>query len=236
MGCFCSRGPASQINEIILIGNPVQQAKRGVGYHHAVKKRLPALKFLDRAPIRSVINFNLPAPSEGPALPSEKGPFFDSEQNKAASLEFVRKFFSIFDGNRQDLLEAYTQTSCFSLALSKEASFGSMGAEFTTKNRNLLALKGKGGNSKGEESASLLQVRHACIFLASFVFAAGSVVVLALHLHSAHSLQVGKINIMFSLDKLPQTQHQFDDFVVDAFVLPSKAGMKILHVAVRVGC
>ncbi|CAE6456485.1 unnamed protein product [Rhizoctonia solani] len=130
-------GAVSSIREIILMGNPVHDQELAKGdltaYRSEVVRRFPNLEMLDQEPIVK-IGFDVPLPElmerdrllekdknvQWPAATSflvDMKAGFMGPGIEATTVEFLTKYFELFDGNRTLLSTAYSPSATFSLSL-----------------------------------------------------------------------------------------------------------------------
>ncbi|CAE6480696.1 unnamed protein product [Rhizoctonia solani] len=131
------RDAVSSIREIILMGNPVHNTELAKGdltaYRSEVVRRFPNLDMLDQEPIVK-IGFDVPLPEimeRDRALEKDKNvqwpvatsflvdmkAGFMGPGIEATTVEFLTKYFELFDSNRTLLAPAYSPRATFSLSL-----------------------------------------------------------------------------------------------------------------------
>jgi len=115
------------LREIVLKENPIAN---DVSYQGEVTRRFPQLAFLDSQPPKPVIQFSIPSYSKSNSELPIKGSFFDSTERRDITLEFLKKFISLYDTNRDALLDVYTENSIFSAC----CHFSSIKKEPNTRN------------------------------------------------------------------------------------------------------
>ncbi|KAB5595766.1 MRNA export factor mex67 [Ceratobasidium theobromae] len=127
----------SSIREIILMGNPVhdQEVTKGdlTVYRSEIIRRFPNLEMLDQEPIIKIgFDVSLPEITERdravqadkqvqwPAATSflvDMKAGFMGPGIEATTVEFLTKYFELFDSNRSQLTPVYSSTATFSLSL-----------------------------------------------------------------------------------------------------------------------
>ncbi|CAE6442313.1 unnamed protein product [Rhizoctonia solani] len=131
------RDGVSSIREIILLGNPVHDQEFAKGdlttYRSEVVRRFPNLEMLDQEPIVK-IGFDVPLPElmerdrvlekdknvQWPAAASflvDMKAGFMGPGIEATTVEFLTKYYELFDSNRTLLSPAYSPSATFSLSL-----------------------------------------------------------------------------------------------------------------------
>ncbi|CAE6462120.1 unnamed protein product [Rhizoctonia solani] len=130
-------GAVSSIREIILMGNPVHDLELAKGdltaYRSEVVRRFPNLEMLDQEPIVK-IGFDVPLPElmeRDRALEKDKNIQWPAATSfvvdmkagfmgpgiEATTVEFLTKYFELFDTNRTLLSPVYSPRATFSLSL-----------------------------------------------------------------------------------------------------------------------
>lgn len=135
-----------KLRELVLAGNPISAELDEATYRSQVTRRFPALKYLDRVKLQPVISFDIPTYVLQSVLPPSQPSFFDSPQRQTLAVDFLRKFYELYDKNRQGLLEVYTDFSFFSLTtgalerLSEKEKQKNL-SEYLQASRNLLKVE-----------------------------------------------------------------------------------------------
>ncbi|KAI9098686.1 hypothetical protein DFS34DRAFT_618521 [Phlyctochytrium arcticum] len=114
------------LRELLLAGNPLcakEMAKAGgaIVYRSDVKKMFPSIEILDLEPIIGDITFAIDPAAASLPLKPQPG-FFDSPATEATAVDFVQKFFTSFDHNRQALSDLYHDAAAFSLVAIRTSS------------------------------------------------------------------------------------------------------------------
>jgi hypothetical protein len=179
------------MNEIILLGNPCAASNiHPLLYHHLVSSIFPNLTMLDQKPVQQLIQFDLPAIKSSSSLPPSQGSFFEDQQSNLLAKEFVKMYYTLFDSqninDRTKLHSVYKDNSLFSLNCAADVKFGMVSPQYSTLNRNMLALQPK---NRAAQSASLLKT--------------------------------GNIDIVYQFKQLPLTRHDWTEFIMDVFFLPT---------------
>ncbi|XP_070461165.1 nuclear RNA export factor 3-like isoform X1 [Equus przewalskii] len=107
----------------------------------SILELFPKLLSLDSQESRPPTNFGIEAHKR---LPTCKGSFFESDALKSLVLQFLRRYYLIYDsGDRQGLLGAYLDEACFSLSIpfNPEDPAPSSLCEYVKDNRNIKKLK-----------------------------------------------------------------------------------------------
>ncbi|ELU14652.1 hypothetical protein CAPTEDRAFT_166114 [Capitella teleta] len=102
-----------QLVELHMDGNPIcNKYDDSAEYISMVRKRFPRLLTLDGHELPPAIGFDLDVKS---ALPSIKGNFFPNDNIRDLVCRFLDQYYSLYDTNRQALLEAYHDQVIFSM-------------------------------------------------------------------------------------------------------------------------
>ncbi|KDN50615.1 hypothetical protein RSAG8_01113, partial [Rhizoctonia solani AG-8 WAC10335] len=130
-------GAVSSIREIILMGNPVHDLELAKGdltaYRSEVVRRFPNLEMLDQEPIVK-IGFDVPLPElmerdrvlekdknvqwpAGTSFLVDMKTGFMGPGIEATTVEFLTKYYGLFDSNRALLSPVYSPSATFSLSL-----------------------------------------------------------------------------------------------------------------------
>ncbi|KAG4305696.1 hypothetical protein PORY_000606 [Pneumocystis oryctolagi] len=190
------------LQELILIGNEVREneIKKGneVNYRSEITKRFPNLKLLDMVPVAQAIQFGVKdsAVNLRKVVLPEKicSSFFESDFTRNTVMQFLEKYFSLYDNDRSNVISMYDQNALFSISVNTTAprkrekgilSYGaSQFSQYISMSRNLLRL-------------GSLDARMA-------------------------KLNVGHSSISHALSALPKTRHNFTDsnlYCVDSWTL-----------------
>lgn len=135
-----------KLREIVFKGNPVCSNPE---YQSIVRSQFPTLKYLDREENQPIIQFNIPSYITTSDLPEVKDNFFDSPSTQQLVLQFLKRYFEMYDAKRAELLYAYHDNSIFSLTISESPASAlggrssSLGA-YIPKSRNLLRVSDTG--------------------------------------------------------------------------------------------
>ncbi|CDS12363.1 hypothetical protein LRAMOSA04558 [Lichtheimia ramosa] len=148
------------LTELLLMGNPIQTNNTWERYQSEVLQRFPNISMLDMQPVG-----NAPPPQQGispssstgfaptnistppqPRVglpmgsPQVQGSFYDGENSRQATEDFLTKFFPLFDSNRQALVDLYDPQAGFSIGVSSMAAKGSWGQlpRLTMGNENII--------------------------------------------------------------------------------------------------
>ncbi|KAG8683361.1 nuclear mRNA export, poly(A)+RNA binding protein, partial [Ceratobasidium sp. 395] len=130
-----NREAVSSIREIILMGNPVHDVEVAKGdltvYRSEIIRRFPNLEMLDQESIIKIgFDVTLPeitertaAAGKNPDWPASTSFLVDMKAGfmgpgiEATTVEFLTKYFTLFDGSRSQLMPAYSPSATFSLSL-----------------------------------------------------------------------------------------------------------------------
>ncbi|KAI0040094.1 NTF2-like protein [Auriscalpium vulgare] len=117
-----------KLREIILVGNPIReneyQHNRVDSYKNNIIRRFPTLEMLDGEAVPKIA-FDAPQSSQAPStssgprpaatsFPAEMCPSFIVGVDPGVTSAFLSRFFSLYDTNRQALLDVYNESATFS--------------------------------------------------------------------------------------------------------------------------
>lgn len=188
------------LRELVLSNNPVSAGLDEVTYKLEVVRRLPDLGFLDTRKIKAGADTH-PVTQ----LPPLQGNFFDSPERQALADAFLQKYFEAFDGDRNLLVDAYAEQSCFSISTIPVDS----------------KPHGRGGSSfkRGDKFVPYNSVDRNL----------NTTVELD---KRTSTLKTGPTHIVGTLLDLPPTKHEYESFIVDCFV-SSLGSFEMLNVFVH---
>jgi len=174
------------LRELVLSNNPVGAGIDEVTYKLEVVRRLPELGFLDTKKIKAGADSHPIT-----RLPPIQGNFFDTPERKIVAEVFLQRYFESYDGDRNLLLDAYAEQSCFSLALVPLDS----------------KPHGRGGSSfkRGEKFVPYAALDRNLKTITSID-------------SRTTALKTGPTHITGMLLDLPPTKHDYESFTVDCFV------------------
>jgi Nuclear RNA export factor, NTF2 domain len=102
------------LKELVLTNNPTMASVTAEQYHQEVQRRFRKIAYLDGVAVEPIVNFGVPALSA--RIPDLLGDVADSEMTQTMAATFVSKFFEVYDsGDRNSLLDVYSDRSCFSV-------------------------------------------------------------------------------------------------------------------------
>ncbi|KAJ7589478.1 hypothetical protein C8J56DRAFT_938690 [Mycena floridula] len=112
------------LKELILFGNPAREVEVAGGeeakYRSSITKRFPSLTMLDQHPVPQIVfdgpstsGTNVPKPSAR-VFPFEMGPSLICGVDNQLLINFLVRFFTVFDTQRQALEHVYHPASTFS--------------------------------------------------------------------------------------------------------------------------
>ncbi|XP_002732986.2 nuclear RNA export factor 1-like [Saccoglossus kowalevskii] len=106
-----------KLEELTLDANPLcVQFRDETTYVSSVRKRFPKLLKLDGHELPPPITFDVDTGSE--VLPDQQGSYYINDQLKSLVCTFIQQYFAVYDSeNRQGLLDAYHEKSCFSMTI-----------------------------------------------------------------------------------------------------------------------
>ncbi|KAL4259591.1 NXF family protein [Pleurotus pulmonarius] len=123
------KGRLEYLRELILVGNPVREEEVKQGqldrYRTEMTRRFPSLEILDSEPVTQ-IGFDVPQPStantvipkpSATTFPTEMQPSFITGVDGAMVSNFLMRFFTTFDNQRETLVNAYHPSSTFSYSI-----------------------------------------------------------------------------------------------------------------------
>lgn len=124
------------LEELILSPNPVMSTIPEMLYRHKICKRFPKLNLLDMKVPTPIIEFKV---AKQTGIPTT-GSFYDSARDYELAKRFVEMYFSVYDSNREMLLNAYAPTAIFSQDASIAHSTGAapLPNVYATSSHNLL--------------------------------------------------------------------------------------------------
>ena len=114
-------GKLKSLREILMAGNPLRESEmkqRGNdrAYVRNMVKRFPSLVLLDGVPVQLSEAEIATVHKTGRVLPADNKPnFFDNEISQGAAIDFISKYFHMFDSNRVALATMYDMNATFSI-------------------------------------------------------------------------------------------------------------------------
>jgi nuclear RNA export factor len=188
------------LRELVLSNNPVSAGLDEVTYKLEVVRRLPDLGFLDTRKIKAGADTH-PVTQ----LPPLQGNFFDAPARQALADAFLQKYYEAYDGDRNTLVDAYAEQSCFSISTIPVDS----------------KPHGRGGSSfkRGDKFVPYNSVDR------------NMTTTLELDDRTTR-LKTGPTHIVGTLLDLPPTKHEYESFTVDCFVT-SLGSFEMLNVFVH---
>eukprot|EP01106_Pelomyxa_sp_JSP_P001501 TRINITY_DN1227_c0_g1_i3.p1 TRINITY_DN1227_c0_g1~~TRINITY_DN1227_c0_g1_i3.p1 ORF type:complete len:535 (-),score=160.08 TRINITY_DN1227_c0_g1_i3:62-1588(-) len=103
------------MRELDFRQNPVVMAP---GYKTEVEHMFASLRFLDGEQVKYLRNFRLPSFCGGGVVFPPMLPFYcDDDTTRSLATQFLTKYFELFDKQRELLLDAYSDTSRFSITV-----------------------------------------------------------------------------------------------------------------------
>lgn len=126
-----------KLRELELKNNPIKTQQPEQTYQSEVARRFPKLKYLDGEKSSPAIDFGLPTYLTSGVLPPLKGNLYDSPQSQSLVENFLKKYYHVYDSNRNGLLDVYMDNSFFSL------TFSTSSKHFSEKGRQDITQKYK---------------------------------------------------------------------------------------------
>jgi hypothetical protein len=114
-------GKLKYLRELLMAGNALRESEmkqRGNdrAYVRNMVKRFPSLILLDGVPVQLSESEIATVHKTGRVLPLDNKPnFFDNEISQAAAIDFVSKYYQLFDTNRAALAVIYDNHAIFSI-------------------------------------------------------------------------------------------------------------------------
>lgn len=114
-------GKLKHLRELLMAGNPLRESEmkqRGSdrAYVRNMVKRFPSLVLLDGVPVQLSESEIATVHRTGRVLPLDNKPnFFDNEISQAAAIDFVTKYYQLFDTNRAALSVLYDNHATFTI-------------------------------------------------------------------------------------------------------------------------
>ncbi|KAI9263506.1 hypothetical protein EDC94DRAFT_606960 [Helicostylum pulchrum] len=114
-------GKLKNLRELLMAGNPlceaeIKQRGNNRAYIRNMVKRFPSLVLLDGVPVQLTEEEIATVHKTGRVLPVDTKPnFFDNEISQAAAIDFVSKYYQLFDANRIALSVMYDSNAVFSI-------------------------------------------------------------------------------------------------------------------------
>ncbi|KAJ2806905.1 nuclear mRNA export, poly(A)+RNA binding protein [Coemansia guatemalensis] len=130
LDCLAAAGskvPLTQLNELILTGNPASNVELGApngeaSYIEKVQQRFPTISMLDMNPVtpRAQPGQATPGQPDVNAAPKQlpfpvAQSFVENQDVNDLTNTFLAGFFGLYDGNRHGLADIYDQSAVFSL-------------------------------------------------------------------------------------------------------------------------
>jgi hypothetical protein len=109
----------TQLRELLLFPNPFFHSFKSLPsntLHNVVNSFFPKLQLLDHMKVVSLIDFGFVPESN--VLPAQRNSYFDTIEHQHLVALFVRRYFEIYDRDRQskELFDLYAEQAQFSLA------------------------------------------------------------------------------------------------------------------------
>lgn len=114
-------GKLKHLRELLMAGNPlceaeIKQRGNNRAYIRNMVKRFPSLVLLDGVPVQLTEEEIATVHKTGRVLPVDTKPnFFDNEISQAAAIDFISKYYQLFDANRVALSVMYDSNAVFSI-------------------------------------------------------------------------------------------------------------------------
>ncbi|KAI9319358.1 hypothetical protein BX666DRAFT_1925479 [Dichotomocladium elegans] len=201
LDALAGQGKLKNLRELVLHGNPVYESerKRGNdrGYIKAIIKRFPSLEMIDGCPI-SLADPDVLSAKKRKLIPLDtKESFFDNEESKNAAIDFLTKYFHLFDKDRRGLGAVYNESSTFSVNAMLTLS--------NTKNK----MRGRRKQHMMDDDQSVVSWPN----LSRNLKQNGSK-------KPGKNLFIGTEQIITAMERLPVTDHDLsrpEDFLLDAY-------------------
>ncbi|KAI8971045.1 hypothetical protein BDB01DRAFT_812547 [Pilobolus umbonatus] len=197
-------GKLTKLRELMLIGNPLSESElkqRGNNraYVRNIVKRFPTLGMLDGEPIQLSASEADIVYKTTSILPLDNKPsFFDNEVSQAAAMDFLEKYFTLFDADRSSIGSMYDDNAIFSIT-----------THLKLRSHNKLRRKDKKNMMEDEDRLNWTQLSRNQMGKPKK--------------QEGKGLIVGPEAIQSTLNRLPTTKHELhqkEQYIVDAHQSP----------------
>ncbi|KAL0948624.1 hypothetical protein HGRIS_010432 [Hohenbuehelia grisea] len=220
------KGKLEFLRELILLGNPLRETEvtaRGLEHYKSeVSRKFSSLEMLDSEPIVQIAfdvgnpstsaSATAPPPPTAKTFPCDMQPSFITGVDGSIVSNFLMKFFTAFDSQREALANAYdpagTFSFCINTSIPTRARLQGLNISLPNQRRLDWGPWIDGGSRNLNRPLSL-----------------GKMV---------SQLHIGGEDVVKSMSKLPKTRHDIggppEKFCVDSFPVPHGDGMGLLLV------
>lgn len=197
----------TKLVHVMFQGNPIVSDPR---YEAEVRMHLTSLKMLDSKSIAPLISFDVDASAVAATttvVPPSRESFFEGPAQRQWVFDFLTKFFTCYDGNRNELLRAYIDESIFTISASQYFAHSSD--------------SGRGGRGgRGGKFGQGGEHHHYDPALGNYIKYSRNLAKIRDREQIRSRVVSGRVSIVHTMTQLPASRHSKDDMVVDALTLP----------------